>query len=106
LPGQTELDQLSMPIFTWRLSRLRRIRCRAASPAPSSPSPSHRHPGGFFRSASSRPARAPVRAAPRAQGVVQILLNRDKRQVKIGIDKLIELVWPGNQPIRQPATPE
>jgi len=26
-----------------------------------------------------------------AQGVVQILLNRDKRQVKIGIDKLLDL---------------
>jgi glycyl-tRNA synthetase beta chain len=47
---------------------------------------------GFFRiGAKPTGSRDPYALRRAAQGVVQILLNRDKRQVKIGINKLIEL---------------
>jgi glycyl-tRNA synthetase beta chain len=47
---------------------------------------------GFFRiGAVPTGSRDPYALRRAAQGVVQILLNRDKRQVKIGIDKLIEI---------------
>src|SRR5439155_5298457 len=47
---------------------------------------------GFFR-VGLKPtgSKDPFALRRAAQGVVQILLNRDKRQVKIGIDKLLDL---------------
>jgi len=47
---------------------------------------------GFF-SIGARPtgSKDPFALRRAAQGIVQILLNRDKREIKIGIDKLIEL---------------
>jgi glycyl-tRNA synthetase beta chain len=46
---------------------------------------------GFFRiGAKPTGSKDPFALRRAAQGVVQILLNRDKRSVKIGIDKLIE----------------
>lgn len=47
---------------------------------------------GFFR-IGSKPtgSKDPYALRRAAQGVVQILLNRDKRQVKIGVDRLIDL---------------
>jgi glycyl-tRNA synthetase beta chain len=47
---------------------------------------------GFFR-IGARPtgSKDPFALRRAAQGIVQILLNRDKRQVKIGIDRLIEI---------------
>ncbi|HEV2722689.1 MAG TPA: glycine--tRNA ligase subunit beta, partial [Thermoanaerobaculia bacterium] len=47
---------------------------------------------GFF-SAGARPtgSRDPFGLRRAAQGIVQILLNRDKRQVRAGIDRLIDL---------------
>ena len=47
---------------------------------------------GFF-SAGVRPtgSRDPFGLRRAAQGIVQILLNRDKRQVRVGIDRLIDL---------------
>ena len=47
---------------------------------------------GFF-SVGARPtgSKDPFGLRRAAQGVVQILLNRDKREVKIGIDKLLDL---------------
>src|SRR5260221_2394294 len=56
---------------------------------------------GFFRiGAKPTGSKDPFALRRAAQGVVQILLNRDKRQVKIGIDKLIDLALaqqPGGQ---------
>ncbi len=47
---------------------------------------------GFFRiGAVPTGSKDPFALRRAAQGVVQILLNRDKRQVKIGIDRLIEI---------------
>jgi glycyl-tRNA synthetase beta chain len=47
---------------------------------------------GFFRiGAKPTGSKDPFALRRAAQGVVQILLNRDKRQVRIGIDRLIEL---------------
>ncbi|MGZ8797024.1 MAG: glycine--tRNA ligase subunit beta [Thermoanaerobaculia bacterium] len=47
---------------------------------------------GFFR-IGARPSgsKDPFALRRAAQGVVQILLNRDKRQIRIGIDRLIDL---------------
>ena len=47
---------------------------------------------GFFR-IGARPtgSKDPFALRRAAQGIVQVLLNRDKRQVKIGVDKLIEI---------------
>lgn len=59
---------------------------------------------GFFR-IGARPtgSKDPYALRRAAQGIVQILLNRDKRQVKIGIDKLAEIAF-AEQP--QPANRE
>jgi len=47
---------------------------------------------GFFRiGAKPTGSKDPFALRRAAQGVVQILLNRDKRSVKIGIDKLIDI---------------
>ncbi|HUP59258.1 MAG TPA: glycine--tRNA ligase subunit beta [Thermoanaerobaculia bacterium] len=47
---------------------------------------------GFFRiGAKPTGSKDPFALRRAAQGVVQILLNRDKREVKIGIDKLIDI---------------
>jgi glycyl-tRNA synthetase beta chain len=47
---------------------------------------------GFFRiGAKPTGSKDPFALRRAAQGVVQILLNRDKRSVKIGLDKLIDL---------------
>lgn len=47
---------------------------------------------GFFRiGAKPTGSKDPFALRRAAQGVVQILLNRDKRQVKIGIEKLLDL---------------
>ncbi len=47
---------------------------------------------GFFRiGAKPSGSRDPFALRRAAQGAVQILLNRDKRQIRIGIDKLIEI---------------
>lgn len=49
---------------------------------------------GFFRiGAKPTGSRDPFALRRAAQGVVQILLNRDKRCVKIGIDKLIDIAF-------------
>jgi glycyl-tRNA synthetase beta chain len=60
---------------------------------------------GFFRiGAKPTGSKDPYALRRAAQGVVQILLNRDKRQVKIGIDKLIEIALaqqPRNQATEQ-----
>lgn len=47
---------------------------------------------GFFR-IGARPtgSKDPFALRRAAQGIVQILLNRDKRQVKIGVDRLIDI---------------
>ncbi|HEX8411189.1 MAG TPA: glycine--tRNA ligase subunit beta [Thermoanaerobaculia bacterium] len=55
---------------------------------------------GFF-SVGAKPtgSKDPFGLRRAAQGVVQILLNRDKREIRIGIDKLIDLgieAYPGN----------
>lgn len=47
---------------------------------------------GFFRiGAKPTGSKDPFALRRAAQGIVQILLNRDKRQVKIGIDRLIDI---------------
>jgi len=47
---------------------------------------------GFFRiGAKPSGSKDPFALRRAAQGVVQILLNRDKRQIRIGIDKLIDV---------------
>jgi glycyl-tRNA synthetase beta chain len=49
---------------------------------------------GFFRiGAKPTGSKDPFALRRAAQGVVQILLNRDKRSVKIGIDKLIDIAF-------------
>jgi len=63
---------------------------------------------GFFRiGAKPTGSKDPFALRRAAQGVVQILLNRDKRAVKIGIDKLIDIALeahgqPGNPATGQP----
>jgi glycyl-tRNA synthetase beta chain len=47
---------------------------------------------GFFRiGAKPSGSKDPFALRRAAQGVVQILLNRDKRQIRIGIDKLVDM---------------
>lgn len=47
---------------------------------------------GFFRiGAKPTGSKDPFALRRAAQGIVQILLNRDKRQVKIGVDRLIDI---------------
>lgn len=60
---------------------------------------------GFFR-IGSKPtgSKDPFALRRAAQGIVQILLNRDKRSVKIGIDKLIEIALAAHQQLSNPAT--
>jgi glycyl-tRNA synthetase beta chain len=60
---------------------------------------------GFF-SIGAKPtgSKDPFGLRRAAQGVVQILLNRDKREVKIGVDKLIDLgieAYGGNANVRE-----
>jgi len=63
---------------------------------------------GFFRiGAKPTGSKDPFALRRAAQGVVQILLNRDKRSVKIGVDKLIDIAiaahgQPGNPATGQP----
>ena len=52
---------------------------------------------GFFRiGAKPTGSKDPFALRRAAQGVVQILLNRDKRQVKIGIERLIDIAGGGD----------
>ncbi len=60
---------------------------------------------GFFRiGAKPTGSKDPFALRRAAQGVVQILLNRDKRSVKIGIDKLIDIAIAAHQQPSNPAT--
>src|SRR3954468_13703898 len=60
---------------------------------------------GFFRiGAKPTGSKDPFALRRAAQGVVQILLNRDKRCVKIGIDKLIDIALEAAQQPSNPAT--
>jgi glycyl-tRNA synthetase beta chain len=60
---------------------------------------------GFFRiGAKPTGSKDPFALRRAAQGVVQILLNRDKRSVKIGIDKLIDIALAAHQQPSNPAT--
>ncbi|HEX9458367.1 MAG TPA: glycine--tRNA ligase subunit beta [Thermoanaerobaculia bacterium] len=60
---------------------------------------------GFFRvGAKPTGSKDPFALRRAAQGVVQILLNRDKRSVKIGIDKLIDIALAAHQQPSKPAT--
>ncbi|MCU1348815.1 MAG: glyS [Acidobacteria bacterium] len=62
---------------------------------------------GFFRvGAKPTGSKDPFALRRAAQGVVQILLNRDKRQVRIGIDRLVDLGLevhgqPKDSPVRE-----
>jgi len=62
---------------------------------------------GFFRvGAKPTGSKDPFALRRAAQGVVQILLNRDKRQVRIGVDRLIDLALdihgePQNSSVRE-----
>src|SRR5688500_1498417 len=47
--------------------------------------------GFFFVGAKPTGSKDPFGLRRAAQGVVQILLNRDKREIKIGIDKLVDI---------------
>jgi glycyl-tRNA synthetase beta chain len=59
---------------------------------------------GFFRvGAKPTGSKDPFALRRAAQGVVQILLNRDKRQVKIGVERLIEIAiaqHPGGEAVK------
>jgi len=58
---------------------------------------------GFFRiGAKPTGSKDPFALRRAAQGVVQILLNRDKRSVKIGIDKLIDVALEAHGAAAQP----
>jgi glycyl-tRNA synthetase beta chain len=58
---------------------------------------------GFFRiGAKPTGSKDPFALRRAAQGVVQILLNRDKRSVKIGIDKLIDIALEAHGAAAQP----
>jgi len=58
---------------------------------------------GFFRiGAKPTGSKDPFALRRAAQGVVQILLNRDKRSVKIGIDKLIDIALEAHGATAQP----
>jgi glycyl-tRNA synthetase beta chain len=60
---------------------------------------------GFFRiGAKPTGSKDPFALRRAAQGVVQILLNRDKRSVKIGIDKLIDIALEAHEQRSNPAT--
>jgi glycyl-tRNA synthetase beta chain len=60
---------------------------------------------GFFRiGAKPTGSKDPFALRRAAQGIVQILLNRDKRSVKIGIDKLIDIALEAHQQLSNPAT--
>ena len=60
---------------------------------------------GFFRiGAKPTGSKDPFALRRAAQGVVQILLNRDKRCVKIGLDKLIDVALEAHQQPSNPAT--
>jgi glycyl-tRNA synthetase beta chain len=60
---------------------------------------------GFFRiGAKPTGSKDPFALRRAAQGIVQILLNRDKRSVKIGIDKLIDIALAAHQQLSNPAT--
>jgi glycyl-tRNA synthetase beta chain len=62
---------------------------------------------GFFRiGAKPTGSKDPFALRRAAQGIVQILLNRDKREVKIGIDRLIDVALaahaqPADAPVKQ-----
>jgi glycyl-tRNA synthetase beta chain len=60
---------------------------------------------GFFL-VGARPtgSKDPFALRRAAQGIVQILLNRDKRNVKIGIDKLIDVALKAHEQPGSPAT--
>jgi glycyl-tRNA synthetase beta chain len=61
---------------------------------------------GFF-SIGAKPtgSKDPFALRRAAQGIVQILLNRDKRAVKIGIDKLIDIALGAHGSVAPPASP-
>ncbi|HXA18244.1 MAG TPA: glycine--tRNA ligase subunit beta [Thermoanaerobaculia bacterium] len=60
---------------------------------------------GFFRiGAKPTGSKDPFALRRAAQGIVQILLNRDKRSLKIGIDKLIDIALAAHQQPSNPAT--
>jgi len=60
---------------------------------------------GFFRiGAKPTGSKDPFALRRAAQGVVQILLNRDKRSVKIGIDKLIDIALEAHGQLSNAAT--
>ncbi len=62
---------------------------------------------GFFRiGAKPTGSKDPFALRRAAQGIVQILLNRDKRSVKIGIDKLIGIALAAHQQLSNQATPQ
>jgi glycyl-tRNA synthetase beta chain len=57
---------------------------------------------GFFRiGAKPSGSKDPFALRRAAQGVVQILLNRDNRQIRIGIDRLIDLSVEGEARVKQ-----
>ncbi len=59
---------------------------------------------GFFRiGAKPTGSKDPFALRRAAQGIVQILLNRDKRSVKIGIDKLVAIALAAHQQPDNPA---
>jgi glycyl-tRNA synthetase beta chain len=58
---------------------------------------------GFFRiGAKPTGSKDPFALRRAAQGVVQILLNRDKRSVKIGVDKLIDVAFEAHSVTDEP----
>jgi glycyl-tRNA synthetase beta chain len=62
--------------------------------------------GFFLIGAKPTGSKDPFALRRAAQGVVQILLNRDKRSVKIGIDKLIDVALQAHGQPSNPATPQ
>ena len=60
--------------------------------------------GFFLVGAKPTGSKDPFALRRAAQGIVQILLNRDKRSVKIGIDKLIDIAIAAHQQRSNPAT--
>ncbi|HXH40858.1 MAG TPA: glycine--tRNA ligase subunit beta, partial [Thermoanaerobaculia bacterium] len=60
--------------------------------------------GFFLIGAKPTGSKDPFALRRAAQGTVQILLNRDKRSVKIGIEKLIDIAFEAHQQPGNPAT--
>ena len=60
--------------------------------------------GFFLVGAKPTGSKDPFALRRAAQGIVQILLNRDKRSVKIGIDKLIDIAFAAHQQLSNLAT--